>query len=184
MIDDARGRHALAKRRIAQICESEWRLPPRGQDSGPIPNQATNSLGNQGPGSHFGGQRSVAKVHKYQTTYSPVDNYLYNVQIIVQKEVKGRVPMAHVSYSQLRNNLASYMDEVCNDRAPLFVTRQNARSVVLMSEDDYEGLMETVHLLKSPANAARLLQSIKEADQGKLTERELVEPAKADSTGA
>ena len=92
--------------------------------------------------------------------------------------------MAHVSYSQLRNNLASYMDEVCNDRAPLFVTRQNARSVVLMSEDDYEGLMETVHLLKSPANAARLLRSIKEADEGKSTERELVEPAKADSTTA
>ena len=92
--------------------------------------------------------------------------------------------MAHVSYSQLRNNLASYMDDVCNNRAPLFVTRQNARSVVLMSEDDYEGLMETVHLLKSPANAARLLRSIKEADQGKLTERELVEPAKADSTAA
>jgi antitoxin YefM len=89
--------------------------------------------------------------------------------------------MAHVSYSQLRNNLASYMDQVCDDRAPLLVTRQNARSVVLMSEDDYEGLMETVHLLKSPANAARLLRSIKEADQGKLTEREPVEPAKADS---
>jgi antitoxin YefM len=88
--------------------------------------------------------------------------------------------MAHISYSQLRNNLASYMDEVCNDRAPLFVTRRNARSVVLMSEDDYEGLMETVHLLKSPANAARLLRSINEADQGKLTERTLVEPAKAD----
>lgn len=88
--------------------------------------------------------------------------------------------MAHVSYSQLRNNLASYMDEVCDNRTPLFVTRQNARSVVLMSEEDYEGLMETVHLLKSPANAARLLRSIKEADQGKLTERELVEPTKAD----
>ena len=56
--------------------------------------------------------------------------------------------MAHVSYSELRNNLASYMDEVCDSRAPLYVTRQNARSVVLMSEDDYEGLMETVHLLK------------------------------------
>jgi len=88
--------------------------------------------------------------------------------------------MAHVSYSQLRNNLATYMDEVCDNRTPLFVTRQNARSVVLMSEEDYEGLMETVHLLKSPANAARLLRSIKEADQGKLTERELVEPTKAD----
>src|ERR1700730_11151943 len=106
-------------------------------------------------------------------------------KLLYRKKIKRRrVPLAHVSYSQLRNNLASYMDEVCNDRAPLFVTRQNARSVVLMSEDDYEGLMETVHLLKSPANAARLLRSIKEADQGQLTERELAEPAKADSTAA
>ena len=92
--------------------------------------------------------------------------------------------MAHVSYSQLRNNLASYMDEVCDSRAPLFVTRQNARSVVVMSEDDYEGLMETVHLLKSPVNAVRLWRSIDEADQGKLTERDLVEPTKAGSTAA
>jgi antitoxin YefM len=92
--------------------------------------------------------------------------------------------MAHVSYSQLRNNLASYMDEVCDGRAPLFVTRQNARSVVLMSEEDYEGLMETVHLLKSPANAARLLRSIEDADQGKVTEHELVQPTKAGSTAA
>jgi antitoxin YefM len=83
--------------------------------------------------------------------------------------------MAHVSYSELRNNLASYMDQVCDDRAPLVVTRQNARSVIMMSEEDYEGLMETVHLLKSPANAARLLRSIKQADQGQLTERDIVE---------
>ena len=76
--------------------------------------------------------------------------------------------MAHVSYSQLRNNLATYMDEVCDDHAPLFVTRQNARSVVLMSEEDYEGLIETVHLLKSPANAARLLRSVQDADRAKL----------------
>jgi len=43
-----------------------------------------------------------------------------------------------------------------------------------MSEDDYEGLMETVHLLESSANATRLLRSIKEADEGKLTERKKV----------
>jgi antitoxin YefM len=86
--------------------------------------------------------------------------------------------MSHVSYSELRNNLASYMDDVCDSRAPLVVTRQNARSVVLMSEEDYEGLMETVHLLKSPANAARLLRSIKDADRGKLKAREIIEPAK------
>ena len=92
--------------------------------------------------------------------------------------------MAHVSYTELRNNLASYMDGVCDDHAPLLVTRQNARSVVLMSEEDYEGLMETVHLLRSPANAARLLRSINEANQGKLRERELVEPKKTGSASA
>ena len=85
--------------------------------------------------------------------------------------------MSHVSYSELRSNLVAYMERVCDDRAPLFVTRQNARSVVLLSEEEYEGLMETVHLLKSPANAARLLHSIKEANEGKLVERELIEPA-------
>ncbi len=89
-----------------------------------------------------------------------------------------RNSMAHVSYSELRNNLASYMDEVCNNHAPLFITRQNARSVVMMSEEEYEGLMETVHLLKSPANAARMLRSIQDADQDKLTERELIDPGK------
>jgi antitoxin YefM len=92
--------------------------------------------------------------------------------------------MSHVSYSELRNNLASYMDDVCDSRAPLVVTRQNARSVVIMSEEDYEGLMETVHLLKSPANAVRLLRSIKDADRGKLKQREIIEPKKAGSKRA
>lgn len=76
--------------------------------------------------------------------------------------------MAHVSYSELCGNLATYMEAVCDDRAPLLVTRQNARSVVLISEEDYEGLMETVHLLKSPANALRLLRSIQETNEGSL----------------
>ena len=57
------------------------------------------------------------------------------------------------------------MDQVCDDRAPLLVTRQNARSVVLIRKR-LRGLMETVHLLESPANAARLLRSIEQADQG------------------
>jgi antitoxin YefM len=85
--------------------------------------------------------------------------------------------MAHVSYSELRNKLAFYMDGVCDDRAPLLVTRQNARSVVLMSEEDYEGLMETVHLLRSPANALRLMRSIQEAERGRLIQHDIIEPA-------
>lgn len=92
----------------------------------------------------------------------------------------GEAPLASVSYTQLRGNLAAYMDQVCDDRAPLFVTRQNARSVVMLSEEEYQGLLETVHLLKSPANAARLLRSIKEAEEGQLIGRDLIEPG---STG-
>jgi antitoxin YefM len=84
--------------------------------------------------------------------------------------------MSHVSYTDLRNNLAKYMDEVCDSHAPLHVTRQNARTVVMVSEEDFEGLMETVHLLKSPANAERLLRSMTELDRANGKERELIEP--------
>lgn len=84
--------------------------------------------------------------------------------------------MAHVSYTELRNNLSDLMDEVCDSRAPLLVTRQNARSVVMVSEDEYEGLMETVQLLRSPANTRRLLESITEANSGRLTAFELIKP--------
>jgi antitoxin YefM len=83
--------------------------------------------------------------------------------------------MKHASYTELRANLAKYMDEVCDSRDALVVTRQNARSVVLISEEEYEGMMETLHLLRSPANAARLLRSIEDADAGKLTEHQLIE---------
>jgi antitoxin YefM len=88
--------------------------------------------------------------------------------------------MSQVSYTELRTHLAKYMEEVCDSRAPLYVTRQNARSVVMLSADEYEGMLETLHLLRNPANAARLLQSISEADAGQLSEHELIEPAPAE----
>ena len=88
--------------------------------------------------------------------------------------------MAHVSYSKLRDNLAASMDEVCNGRAPLLITRRNARSVVLMSEEDYDGLLETAHLLNSPANAARLLRSIADADRDLLTKARSPWPSRAE----
>ncbi|MGA8968842.1 MAG: type II toxin-antitoxin system prevent-host-death family antitoxin [Pseudolabrys sp.] len=87
--------------------------------------------------------------------------------------------MTHVSYTELRSNLSNLMDTVCDSRAPLLVTRQNARSVVMVSEDEYEGLMETVHLLSSPANITRLLESIEQANNGELSELELIEPKAA-----
>ena len=92
--------------------------------------------------------------------------------------------MPHVSYTQLRNKLASYMEAVCDSHTALYVTRQNARTVVLLAEEEYEGLMETVHLLKSPANAARLVRSIRKAEAGKLRKHEPIESARSKSSSA
>ena len=82
----------------------------------------------------------------------------------------------HVSYTDFRERLAAYMDQVSDSRAPLHVTRQGGRAVVVISEEEFDGWMETVHLLRSPANARRLLASIVSANAGKLRVRGLVEP--------
>jgi antitoxin YefM len=83
--------------------------------------------------------------------------------------------VSHVSYTELRANLAKYMEEVCDTHATLHITRQNARTVVMLSEEEYEGMLETLHLLRSPANAARLLRSVESAEKGALTGRDLIE---------
>ena len=91
--------------------------------------------------------------------------------------------MGHVNYTDLRQNLARYMDEVCDSNASLVVTRQNARSVVMISQDEYDSMTETLHLMRSPRNALRLLQAMEDAKAGRLTERELIE-VEDDETGA
>jgi antitoxin YefM len=78
--------------------------------------------------------------------------------------------MGYVSYSELRQNLKKHLDSVCENRAPLVVTRQSGEPVVMLSLAEYESLEETLHLLRSPVNADRLLRSIKEADEGSLVE--------------
>jgi antitoxin YefM len=89
--------------------------------------------------------------------------------------------MATISYTDFRQHLAKYMNEVWDSRAPLRVTRQNARPVIVLSEDEYEGMIETLHLLRSPANAERLLRSIRSAEAGQLTESEIAkDPADAE----
>jgi antitoxin YefM len=81
--------------------------------------------------------------------------------------------MAHVSCTELRQNLKKHMDSVCQSRAPLVVTRQNGEAVVMLSLAEYESLEETLHLLRDPANAERLLHSIGEAEAGRLAERDI-----------
>lgn len=80
-----------------------------------------------------------------------------------------------LTYSQARSNLAKTMDKVCDDHAPMIITRKNHRSVVMISLEDYESLEETAYLLRSPKNARRLLESITELQSGGGIERGLIE---------
>jgi antitoxin YefM len=80
-----------------------------------------------------------------------------------------------IPYTTLRANLAQEMDRVCEDHAPIVVTRKSSSSVVMISLDDFEALEETSHLLRSPKSARRLLESIAELEAGGGTERELAE---------
>lgn len=82
--------------------------------------------------------------------------------------------MGRVNYSDLRQNLARYMDEAVSSRAPILVSRPKDKGdVVLMSAEEFTGWQETVHLLRSPANARRLLRSVASADAGKAVQHEL-----------
>jgi antitoxin YefM len=78
------------------------------------------------------------------------------------------------TYTDLREHLREKLDEVHRTRAPLLVTRQNAPSAVLLDKEEYDGIMETLHLLKSPANAGRLMASISAAGKGQAKPRKLV----------
>lgn len=81
--------------------------------------------------------------------------------------------MDAVTYSAARANLASAMDRVCNDHEPLIITRNGEQSVVMLSLEDYQALEETAYLLRSPANAKRLLSAAAQLTAGKGVEREL-----------
>ena len=70
--------------------------------------------------------------------------------------------MRAITYTAARESLASTMDHVCVDHDPVIITRNRDQAVVMMSLEDYESLQETAYLLRSPANARRLLDSISE----------------------
>jgi len=83
--------------------------------------------------------------------------------------------MNAISYTSARANLAKTMEQVCNDHAPVIITRKSESPVVMMSLADFEAMEETAYLLKSPANARHLLESIAELEAGQGIERDLIE---------
>ena len=83
--------------------------------------------------------------------------------------------MDSISYTSARSNLAKTMEQVCDDHAPVAITRKGQGAVVMMSMDDYQALEETAYLLRSPKNVKRLLESIAELEGGKGKVRALSE---------
>jgi antitoxin YefM len=83
--------------------------------------------------------------------------------------------MDAMSYTSARKNLAQTMERVCEDHAPVVITRKGEGAVVMMSLEDYQSLEETAYLLRSPKNAQRLLNAITALEAGGGTERELQE---------
>ena len=81
--------------------------------------------------------------------------------------------MRVVTFSEARNRLKQVIDEVVDDTDVTVIARRDAPDAVVMSLDTYNSLMETVHLLKSPANAAHLARSIAELRAGEVQEHKL-----------
>ena len=83
--------------------------------------------------------------------------------------------MDAVTYSTARKQFVTTMERVCNNHEPIIITRKNARAVVMMSLEDYNAIEETAYLLRNPANAARLRDSLQQYKKKKTIKRKLIE---------
>jgi len=83
--------------------------------------------------------------------------------------------MRVISFSEARGSLKGVIDQVIADADYTIIVRRDAPDAVVMSLDTFNGLMETVHLLKSPANAAHLARSLEQYRQGEVLNQDLVD---------
>ena len=83
--------------------------------------------------------------------------------------------MKTMSYTESRANYAQVLDDVVNNREETIITRAGHEPVVIVSLADYESLRETAYLMRSPANARRLLDSIDNLETGRGQQHDLVE---------
>ena len=74
--------------------------------------------------------------------------------------------MSTITYSTARDHLAEVWDKTVSSREPVIVSRRGAESIVMLPLEEWEGLQETAHLLRSPANAGRLLAALNRLDCG------------------
>ncbi len=81
--------------------------------------------------------------------------------------------MKLMNYTEARNGLAEAMRRTVEDKDPITITRNGLGAVVMIAEDEYRSIQETLHLLSTPANAERIRRGLLDYEQGKIIEREL-----------
>ena len=83
--------------------------------------------------------------------------------------------MIAANFTEFRTKLKKYLDKVELDNETLVIKRNSGKGSVMISLDEYNSIMETVHLLSSKTNADRLYESIQQMREGKTLKRELIE---------
>lgn len=82
--------------------------------------------------------------------------------------------MLAVNYTNLRDNMKTYMDKVTDDYETMIVTRKNNRNIVMLSEESYNNLIENIHVLCNKTNYDWLMESKAQLEQGKFSVHELI----------
>lgn len=83
--------------------------------------------------------------------------------------------MIAANFSEFRTKLKKYLDSVEDNNETLIIKRKTGKGTVMISLDEYNSLMETVHLLSSKANATRLYESINQMENGETVDKDLIE---------
>ena len=83
--------------------------------------------------------------------------------------------MIAANYTEFRTDLKKYLDSVEENNETLIIKRNSGKGAVLISLEEYNSIMETLHLLSSKANADRLYESIQQMKEGKTVSKDLIE---------
>ena len=83
--------------------------------------------------------------------------------------------MIATNYSEVRNKLKAYCDKATKDYETIIITRKNNENVVLMSEEEYNNLMENLYIRSNLKYYQKLVESIKEVEKGNVKEHDLIE---------
>ena len=81
--------------------------------------------------------------------------------------------MQAIFYSQARNNLRDIINQVCNDFEEFIITTKEKQSAVLISQDEYNSMKETLYLLSSKNNRDRLLDAVQEIENSKFVTKDI-----------